>query len=73
MIDMIYNYHQSSLLTVPISEEWEKLCIKFEETLTDEHLTMFHTLCNLQSASVADDMRIAYKAGFKDGVAKKRI
>ena len=67
MIDEIYNYRQSSLLTVPISEEWEKLCIKFEEMLTDEQLTMFHKLCDLQSASVADDMRVAYKAGFKDG------
>lgn len=69
MIDEIYNYRQGSLLTVPMSEEWEKLCIKFEETLTDEQLTMFHKLCDLQSASTADDMRSAYKAGFKDGVA----
>ncbi len=35
--------------------------------LTDEQLTMFHKLCDLQSASAADDMRVAYKAGFKDG------
>ena len=68
MIDEIYNYRQSSLLTVPISEEWETLCIQFEETLTDEQLTMFHKLCDLQSASAADDARTAYKAGFKDGV-----
>lgn len=27
MIDEIYNYRQSSLLTVPISEEWETLCM----------------------------------------------
>ena len=67
MIDDIYNYRHSSLLTVPISEEWEKLCIQFEETLTDEQLTMFHKLCDLQSASAADGMRVAYKAGFKDG------
>ena len=67
MIDEIYNYRQSSLLTVPISEEWETLCIKFEETLTEEQLKMFHTLCDLQRASAADDMRVAYKAGFKDG------
>lgn len=59
MIDEVYNYRQSSLLTVPISEEWETLCIKFEETLTDEQLTMFHKLCDLQSASAADDMRVA--------------
>ena len=67
MIDEIYNYRKGNLLTVPMSAEWETLCIKFEETLTDEQLTMFHKLCDLQSASAADDMRAAYKAGFKDG------
>lgn len=69
MIDEIYNYRQGNLLTVPMSTEWETLCIKFEETLTDEQLTMFHKLCDLQSATSADEARTAYKAGFKDGVA----
>ncbi len=69
MIDEIYNYRQGNLLTVPMSAEWETLCIQFEETLTDEQLTMFHKLCDLQSISAADDMRVAYNAGFKDGVA----
>lgn len=68
MIDEIYNYRQSSLLTVPISEEWETPCIKFEEMLTDEQLTMFHKLCDLQSATAADDAKAAYKAGFKGSV-----
>lgn len=67
MIDEIYNYRQGNLLTVPMSEEWETLCIKFEETLNDEQLTMFHKLCDMQSASAADDLSVAYKAGFKDG------
>lgn len=67
MIDEIYNYRQGNLLTVPLSAEWEKLCITFEETLSNEQLTIFHKLCNLQSASAADDMRAAYKAGFMDG------
>ena len=67
MIDEIYNYRQGNLLTVPMSEEWETLCIKFEEELTEEQLTMFHKLCDLQSATSADEARTAYKAGFKDG------
>ena len=67
MIDQIYNYRQGSLLTVPISEEWETLCIKFEEKLTEEQLTMFYKLCDLQSATSADEARTAYKTGFKDG------
>lgn len=36
MIEEIYNYRQSSLLTVLISEKRETLCIKFEETLWDD-------------------------------------
>lgn len=69
MIDEIYNYRQGNLLTVPMSEEWETLCIKFEEMLTEEQLKMFHKLCDLQSTTAADDARTAYKTGFKDGVA----
>jgi hypothetical protein len=28
---------------------------------------MFHNLCDLQSETAADEMRSAYKVGFKDG------
>ena len=35
MIDAIYNYRQGSLPAVKVSEEWETLCIKFEEELTE--------------------------------------
>ena len=52
-----------------MSAEWETLSVKFEETLTDEQITMFNRLCDLQSATVADEARTAYKAGFKDGMA----
>lgn len=72
MIDEIYNYHQGSLPAIKVSEEWETLCIKFEEELTDEQLTMFHKLCDLQSSTSADDARTAYKAGFKDGLVLMR-
>lgn len=68
MIDEIYNYRQSNMPTVEFSAEWSKLCIPFEESLTEEQLTMFHMLCDLQSETAADDARTAYKAGFKDGV-----
>lgn len=49
------------------ANERETLCIQFEEMLTDEQLMMFHKLFDLQSATSADEARIAYKAGFKDG------
>ena len=68
MIDEIYNNRQSSLHTAPMSAEWKTLRIKFEEILTDEQLTMFHKLCDLQSAATADDAKTPYKASFKDGV-----
>ncbi|MDE6519162.1 MAG: hypothetical protein K2K91_01710 [Ruminococcus sp.] len=72
MIDEIYNIRQGNLLTVPMSEEWETLCITFEEELTEEQLIMFHKLCDMQSATAANDARTAYKTGFKDGIAFMR-
>lgn len=69
MIDEIYNYRQSNLPTAQVSEEWETLCIKFEILLNEEQLVMFHKLCDLQSASASNEMRAAYKVGFKDGIA----
>lgn len=50
------------------SNEWEKTAIPFEESLTEEQTIIFHKLCDLQSETAADEMRAAYKAGFKDGV-----
>lgn len=68
MIDEIYNSRQNILPAASVSEEWETLCIKFEETLKDKQLAMFHKLCDLQGAAIADEARMAYKTGFKDGV-----
>ena len=72
MIDMIYNYRQSNMPTVEFSTEWSKLCIPFEESLTEEQLITFHKLLDIQGATSADEVRTAYKAGFKDGVALMR-
>lgn len=68
MIDEIYNYRQSNMPTMEFSVEWSKLCIPFEESLTEEQLITFHKLLDIQSTSSADEARTAYKAGFKDGV-----
>lgn len=67
MIDEIYNYRQSNMPTVEFSAEWSKLCIPFEESLTEEQLITFHKLLDIQSATSSDEARTAYKAGFKDG------
>lgn len=69
MIDEIYNYRQENMPTVEFSAEWSKLCIPFEESLTEEQIITFHKLLDIQSATSADEMRATYKAGFKDGVA----
>lgn len=67
MIDEIYNYRLNTIEAPRSSDEWEKLCKKFEDTLTEEQRTTFRDLCDMQSSSAANDMRAAYKAGFKDG------
>ena len=72
MIDEIYNCHVGAIKTYHFSDEWEKTAIPFEESLTEEQTIIFHKLCDLQSETAADEMRAAYKAGFKDGVALMR-
>ena len=69
MIDEIYNSRIGAIKTANSSDEWEKLAIQFEKSLTEEQTILFHNLCDLQSETAADEMRAAYKAGFKDGLA----
>ena len=72
MIDALYNYRQGDIHSAEFSDEFNKLCIPFEESLTEAQLTTFHKLCDLQSETAAAEMRAAYKAGFKDGVTLMR-
>lgn len=67
MIDEMWGYRESQLPAAKLSEEWEELSDKFEATLSDEQVKMFHRLSDLQSASAADEVRAAYNMGFKDG------
>ena len=67
MIDEIYNCRQGVIPVAEVSEEWKKACELFEKSLSEEQLDMFHKLCDLQSETAGEDMRSAYKAGFKDG------
>ena len=69
MIDEIYSSRLAEIKTVHTSDEWENTAIAFEKLLTEEQQDIFHKLCDLQSETAADEMRAAYKAGFKDGVA----
>lgn len=72
MIDEIYNSRIGVIKTDHFSDEWEQTAIPFEESLTKEQIVMFHKLCDLQSETAAEEMRAAYKAGFRDGVALMR-
>ena len=67
MIDKIYSSRICAIKTDHFSDEWEQTAIPFEESLTEEQIILFHKLCDLQSETAADEMRAAYKAGFKDG------
>lgn len=68
MIDEIYNSRLGTIKTYHFSNEWEQVAIPFEESLTEDQTILFHKLCDLQSETAADEVRDAYKAGFKDGV-----
>ena len=72
MIDEIYNSRIGAIKTYHFSDEWEKTAIPFEESLTEEQTILFHKLCDLQSQTAADEIRAAYKVGFKDGFALMR-
>ena len=72
MIDEIYNSRIGIIKTDHFSDEREQTIIPFEESLTEEQIIMFNKLCDLQNETAAAEMRAAYKAGFKDGVALMR-
>ena len=72
MIDALYNYRQGDIHSAEFSDEFNKLCILFEESLTEEQLTTFHKLLDCVSDTAAAEMRAAYKGGFKDGLALMR-
>lgn len=68
MIDVMYNYRQGDIHVAEFSDEFNKLCIPFEESLTEAQLATFHKLLDCMSDTASAEMRAAYKAGFKDGM-----
>ncbi len=60
MIDALYNYRQGDIHAAEFSDEFNALCIPFEESLTEEQTIIFHKLCDLQSETAAAEMRAAY-------------
>ena len=72
VIDVIYNYRQRDIHAAEFSDEFNKLCIPFEESLTEAQLIAFHKLLDIQSETSARELRTAYMVGFKDGVSLMR-
>ncbi|MBQ8967611.1 hypothetical protein [Ruminococcus sp.] len=44
MIDALYNYRQGAIHSAEFLDEFNALCIPFEESLTEARLTTFHKL-----------------------------
>ena len=69
MIDAMYNYRQGEIHSAEFSDAFNKLCIPFEDSLSEEHIDVFHKILDCVSNTAAAEMRAAYKVGFKDSVA----
>ena len=69
MIDAMYNYRQGEIHSAEFSDAFNKLCIPFEDSLSEEHIDVFHKILDCVSNTAAAEMRADYKVGFKDGVA----
>ena len=69
MIDMIYNLRVGDIHAAELSDEFNKLCIPFEDSLSEEQIEVFHKILDCVSDTAAAEMRAAYNAGFRDGVA----
>lgn len=72
MIDMLYNCRQGDIHAAEFSDEFNKLCIPFEDSLSEEQIDVFHKILDCVSDTAAAEMRDAYKVGFKDGFALMR-
>ena len=66
MIDAMYNYRQGDIHSAEFSDEFNKLCIPFENSLNEEQIDVFHQILDCVSDTAAAEMRAAYKVGFKD-------
>ena len=67
MIDMIYNLRVGDIHSAEVSDEFDKLCVPFEKSLSEDQIDVFHKILDCVSDTAAAEMRVAYKVGFKDG------
>ncbi|MBR1863149.1 MAG: hypothetical protein IJ806_03560 [Ruminococcus sp.] len=69
MIDMTYDLHVGDIHVTELSDEYNKLCIPSEDSLTDGQINVFQKILDCVSGTGDSEMRAAYKVGFKDSVA----
>lgn len=69
MIDAMCNYRQGEIHSAEFSDEFNKLCIPFENSLNEEQIEVFHKILDCVSDTATAEMHSAYKVGFKDGAA----
>ena len=72
MIDAMLGCRQGEIHSAEFSDDFNKLCIPFEESLSEVQIDVFHKILDCVSETAAAEMRAAYKVGFKDGVALMR-
>ena len=59
MIDAMYNYRQGEIHSAEFSDEFNKLCIPFEDSLSEEQINVFHKILDCVSDTAAAEMRAA--------------
>ncbi|EGC04005.1 DUF6809 family protein [Ruminococcus albus] len=67
MIDAMLGYRQGEIHSAEFSDDFNKLCIPFENSLNEEQIDVFHKILDCVSDTAAAEMGAAYKVGFKDG------
>ena len=58
IIDALYNYRQGEIHSAEFSDEFNKLCIPFEDSLSEEQIEVFHKILDCVSDTAAAEMRV---------------
>ena len=66
MIDAMYNYRQGEIHPAEFSDEFNALCLPFENSLSEEQIDTIQLIVHCVSDTAAAEMRAAYKVGLKD-------
>ena len=56
MTDAMVGYRQGEIHSAEFSDEFNKLCIPFEESLSEEQIDVFHKLLDCVSETAAAEM-----------------